>query len=273
MDGSLPFVKREGLKVLDISLPSLAEARARADGLTSFYRDSYPQVYQTNSAGVAKSVETLKALAEQAIFPDMKTTWRTHADNLSHEGCFRCHGKLVPVQPTTESRPIDASCGLCHYELPASAAEVILGKKPVAPAPGIPHSLEGRGQCLLCHETGAGTATKVPADHKGRTNETCQACHRVALAPTPTPAPPLAPTATPAVVSPTPGVASPTPTAIATATPTVAAPAAPPAVPHPLEGRGQCLLCHQAGIAGAKKVPDDHAGRSNETCTLCHQPR
>lgn len=42
-------------------------------------------------------------------------------------------------------------------------------------------------------------------------------------------------------------------------------------IPHSLEGRGDCLICHQTGIAGAKAVPADHAGRANSTCTACHK--
>lgn len=46
--------------------------------------------------------------------------------------------------------------------------------------PLIPHAVAGREQCLVCHLTGlAGTppAPAVPADHSGRTNAQCTACH------------------------------------------------------------------------------------------------
>ena len=52
----------------------------------------------------------------------------------------------------------------------------------------------------------------------------------------------------------------------------VAAQGGPPPIPHPLEGRDACLGCHEAGLAGAPKVPADHAGRTNDMCRLCHQP-
>jgi len=48
-------------------------------------------------------------------------------------------------------------------------------------------------------------------------------------------------------------------------------PSAPPLVPHTLEGRSACLACHEAGIAGAPKIPEDHSGRTNETCLSCHE--
>jgi hypothetical protein len=43
-----------------------------------------------------------------------------------------------------------------------------------------------------------------------------------------------------------------------------------PLIPHPLEGRDDCLLCHN--LDGAKPFPADHEGRSLETCQACHQP-
>lgn len=44
-----------------------------------------------------------------------------------------------------------------------------------------PHPIEGRSECLTCHA--AGTPMGVPADHEGRTNATCVACHPVESGP------------------------------------------------------------------------------------------
>ncbi len=63
--------------------------------------------------------------------------------------------------------------------------------------PPIPHSLEGREECLACHETGVAGAPQVPSSHTGRPNEVCQACHQPLVAqpsPVPTSTPPLVPT-------------------------------------------------------------------------------
>ncbi len=49
---------------------------------------------------------------------------------------------------------------------------------------------------------------------------------------------------------------------------TVTVTADPMAIPHALEGRDDCLMCHESG---GLAVPDDHAGRTNETCTTCHK--
>ncbi len=44
----------------------------------------------------------------------------------------------------------------------------------------IPHTLEGRDNCLMCHETGVGEAEAIPADHAGRANADCTTCHKTA---------------------------------------------------------------------------------------------
>ncbi len=44
---------------------------------------------------------------------------------------------------------------------------------------------------------------------------------------------------------------------------------APPQVPHSLDGRNVCSSCHSAG--GVKPTPQDHAGRTDDTCLNCHQ--
>jgi hypothetical protein len=42
-----------------------------------------------------------------------------------------------------------------------------------------------------------------------------------------------------------------------------------PAVPHPTEGREDCLSCHDTGKV--KPFPADHEGRTNDSCTMCHE--
>jgi len=152
--------------------------------------------------------------------------------------------------------------------------------------PVIPHTLVARSDCLLCHVGGVAGAPAMPDYHLGLQNETCTVCHKTAARPSPTATSTLQPVATPsptqpAAATPTlaPGV-TPSPTQVLPPTPTYTSPptptaasASPPTIPHSLEGRGQCLTCHGSGLAGIPQVPTDHQGRTNETCTLCHQPR
>lgn len=50
------------------------------------------------------------------------------------------------------------------------------------------------------------------------------------------------------------------------------APGGAPRIPHPLQGRDNCLACHGSGIGGAPVLNSNHAGRTNEMCRGCHQP-
>jgi len=51
-----------------------------------------------------------------------------------------------------------------------------VGLLPLPSPPRIPHSLVGMDRCLNCH--GPEGIKPVPADHEGRTEETCQVCHK-----------------------------------------------------------------------------------------------
>jgi hypothetical protein len=78
--------------------------------------------------------------------------------------------------------------------------------------------------------------------------------------------------------SPTPTITPiPTETPVPTATPEGAVAPGPPddetllslmVIPHPLEGREDCLMCHAEG--GTLPYPPDHLGRPSTTCLVCH---
>ncbi len=116
----------------------------------------------------------------------------------------------------------------------------------------IPHDLTGKAQCDTCH--GPSGIKPYPADHAGRGNDTCTMCHKPAAQAAP------AAGATPPAES----------SASATATPQASTTGGAMAIPHDLTGKLQCDLCH--GSSGLKPYPADHAGRSNDTCQMCHKP-
>jgi len=45
----------------------------------------------------------------------------------------------------------------------------------------------------------------------------------------------------------------------------------PPKIPHSLVGMTRCLSCHSQ--EGIKPAPADHAGRTEDTCQVCHKPK
>ncbi|MCO6449483.1 MAG: cytochrome c3 family protein [Caldilineales bacterium] len=166
-------------------------------------------------------------------------------DGFENEICTSCHltGEEAAEQsgaaaagpgPEQIPHPIEGreNCVQCHQ--PAEGGEIIPA---AAGAPAIPHTLEGHDKCLACHQEGVGGAPQMPDDHAGRTEEICQACHQ--------------PGGTMTVGGSGEGGA--------------------PNIPHTLVGRDDCLGCHEQGFGGAPQIPDDHAGRSNDICQACHQ--
>jgi hypothetical protein len=177
------------------------------------------------------------------------------------ENCLSCHDNGisgVPVLPTDHDTVTNGVCQLCHQPMVEEGAMATRE---------FPHGTDEHEDCLMCHGEGIGGALKVPADHAGRTNDTCRLCHQPQLKAT-EPAPALESTPAP-VPEPEPSP-SPTPTPEPEPTPTPA-PAA-TAIRHTLEGYDNCLMCHEEGMGNAAKMPTDHTGRTNETCTTCHKP-
>lgn len=113
---SLPFVKKEGLSLLQAKYTSQSEAAQKISaGLEGYYRQNYPQVFSEHRAEVSQAVKGLVAIYDQNVFPKMNVTWGTYPNNLGHmnfPGCFRCHGTLHEASDTAKMVPQD--CSTCH---------------------------------------------------------------------------------------------------------------------------------------------------------------
>lgn len=95
--------------------------------------------------------------------------------------CDVCHaeGKRIPVYVCSNChRPpekhLEGTCDECHT--PAGWKES--AARLVEAMPRIPHELDGREQCLLCHDP-EGQIKPAPANHEGRTEAQCVLCHRI----------------------------------------------------------------------------------------------
>ncbi len=94
--------------------------------------------------------------------------------------CDVCHaaGQRVPEYVCTNChRPpenhLPGTCETCHTpEGWAQSASQIVNL-----APEIPHDLDGRSDCLLCHDP-AGQIKPAPATHDDYINEQCMLCHK-----------------------------------------------------------------------------------------------
>jgi nitrate/TMAO reductase-like tetraheme cytochrome c subunit len=181
----------------------------------------------------------------------------TH-DLAGRDNCLACHdpdGGVKPAPQDHAGRAV-ATCQTCHQ--PVAPASATPAATPTAASGddeaeqtgprAIPHELAGRDNCLTCHDPDGGFQP-APADHTGRTVDTCLTCHQ------PAPASSATPEATPPSAS---GDDSDEQTG-------------PPAIPHELTGRDNCLLCHDPN-GGVKPAPQDHIGREVDQCQMCHKP-
>ncbi|MBI4297704.1 MAG: hypothetical protein HY676_04155 [Chloroflexi bacterium] len=159
--------------------------------------------------------------------------------------CNQCH---APVYAQWHSSPhVAVSCENCHGP---GIAHIETGAKLTIP--------EARELCLVCHERLFSRPANFPqvesVAHAGDVE--CTACH--------SPHSPAIGGTPPASQTPTAGQ-----TPIATDTgPTSAF----PLIPHPLEGRATCSLCHRVE-AGLVPLSQSHAGRTDDICLACHQQR
>jgi hypothetical protein len=112
LDRKLPFIRREGLKVLKQPYKSQEEARAWIlRDLTAFYTKSFPG---TSAQAVAAAAKTLADIHDANVFPEMKITWGTYKNQLGHvtdTGCLRCHNGDHKAKG---GQVIFSDCDSCH---------------------------------------------------------------------------------------------------------------------------------------------------------------
>lgn len=107
---------------------------------------------------------------------------RMEIDN-SREFCGLCHDSVVArpsefPQINLAEHGGQSNCVTCHdphSPLEASASDVSSDNQVAVSIPAVPHALEGREGCLLCHDIGG--LKPYPQDHEGRGQESCLSCH------------------------------------------------------------------------------------------------
>jgi hypothetical protein len=77
-----------------------------------------------------------------------------------------CGSSAPPTTPTPPPAPAPAPSPEPKQEAPNGSAV------------SISHTLEGRDDCQMCHKEDG--VEPNPADHAGRTNDTCTTCHKPA---------------------------------------------------------------------------------------------
>ncbi len=115
IDHTLPFIKREAMKVLSQSYPDVETANAEiGTSISEFYHLNYSKVWETRRPSVNRAIDIIRLVYRQNAFADMKVDWKTYPDNIGHmisPGCFRCHDGSHVNQ---YGERLSHKCGICH---------------------------------------------------------------------------------------------------------------------------------------------------------------
>jgi hypothetical protein len=111
---TLPFARREGVRLLKASYANDDDARQTIDAeLRHFYSSQGKAV---DGQALGRAVAALQSAYTRNVFPTMKVTWGSYPENAGHmtnPGCFRCHdGSHTAKDGTT----ISGDCEYCHRQ-------------------------------------------------------------------------------------------------------------------------------------------------------------
>ena len=158
----LPFIKREAVRALDGKYPSAQEAMAGIEkSLTDFYRQKHPALLEQRAEDLDRSIELLRTIYRETVFPEMKADWSAHLNNIGHRdsaGCFRCHNYDLESE---DGDPIFRDCKTCHLiidqiEPEASSLEgqITYEDGRIFLHPDGDEYMENQSLCSDCHDGG-----------------------------------------------------------------------------------------------------------------------
>ena len=90
-------------------------------GLNEFYQTKYATCISKSRRRSKTAIAEVQRIYQTYFFPEMKTDWQTHPNNIGHlhtVGCFRCHdGQHV----SDTGKVITNDCNVCHTMIYDSA--------------------------------------------------------------------------------------------------------------------------------------------------------
>jgi hypothetical protein len=115
LDTSLPYIKREAVKILEAKYPDTETAlKTIQEKIENFYKEKYPDLVTSKKESINRSIQAIQTIYKNNMFPEMNSSWKAYPDHIGHmnsAGCFRCHdGKHKSVEGTV----IRNECNLCH---------------------------------------------------------------------------------------------------------------------------------------------------------------
>ena len=209
LDPSLPYLKREAMRLLWAGYPDEATADHEIERLREFYAIQYPLFADEMGVQINRAIDRLKVLYREAATPEMQVSALTYPDNLGHTdfaGCFRCHdgGHFLVRDGAVTTEAIPSQCDTCHTfpQIGRAVASLPLGVPPethrdalfvfnhrsvatdVDPGTQSCGECHARDYCANCHDTGAVTVdhdtmlTNHAAVIRSSGAEACAYCHQ-----------------------------------------------------------------------------------------------
>ena len=119
LDKSLPFIRREGLRILNLPWQSYDDAeKGMKKELVDFYGKQAPELLTEQPKKIDEATQALLAMYKRNVFPTMKVGWNTYPSFRDHEddgGCYRCH--TSDMKTADGKKKISQKCDLCHTTL------------------------------------------------------------------------------------------------------------------------------------------------------------
>lgn len=112
IDPSLKWVKSNSVAVLIAPYKTENEAVA---AIATTLGAKYP-----NNEKTASLIAAVQDIYKTCFFPEMKTDWRVHANNIGHKdypGCFRCHDGEHKSTTNAKDMIKASDCNACHIIL------------------------------------------------------------------------------------------------------------------------------------------------------------
>src|SRR5882724_3162833 len=123
LSSTLPYIRKKSVELLRSEYGGSEEAAQKIrTALVGFYREKYPDVYTQRSLDITRAADSVVSFYNRNVFPDLKVTWGTYANNLGHidfPGCFRCHDE---AHATSGKKTITQDCAVCHNALAVDEA-------------------------------------------------------------------------------------------------------------------------------------------------------
>ncbi len=152
----IPFIKQTAMEILKTAYGTTDSAyMALENGITAFYKDTYPDYYASNKPSIDGAIAAIKEAYSKNMFPEMNVSYDAYPDHIGHlesRGCFRCHNDLFK---TDKGRTITRDCNLCHTII-AQGNPLTLQKVAVTDTLEFVHPIDIKGvwktsDCSECH--------------------------------------------------------------------------------------------------------------------------